>query len=115
MNIKNTLQKTLLLSISFFALSTASFASTLTCPANLPLGAHQGHFTDIIDITQYAYTNYIFQSSDLSDNIYCVQINPATEAARAKAVNDAFLLNRKVSIEVDGNHNITGIGYRNDE
>ena len=114
MNINHTFQKAFVISLTFFTLSSASFAVTLDCNPSLGPGIYLGHFTDLIDKDGWDVTNYRFQRVD-DDTIGCVQLKNNTNSIRRDIIQNAFLLNKKVYIKVGNHHVIEAIGLSNSE
>lgn len=92
-------------------LSSGSFASTLYCPDHFTNGTYTGHFTDVMDRNGWKETTYILQLDNGRKG--CVMVDNNT--VRRSIIYNAFLLGSQVIVTTNGDHTITGIGYRNDE
>lgn len=98
------------LTVTAFLIPSLSHATpTLECENVMPYGQYTGHLTNIIDKDGWASTNYIFQTDNNQGN-GCVDINAFSNPTRAQIVYNAYLLGADISLSVDSNHNISGIG-----
>lgn len=100
----------LLLFGACFIFHSASSVPTLDCPHVIGIGQHIGKFVGIISKSEWSQTNYIFQP-DGAALPGCVDFDELSNPVRAKMILAAYLTNSDVKINVNANHDITGIAF----
>ncbi|WP_158300776.1 hypothetical protein [Chromobacterium sp. ATCC 53434] len=105
--------KTVIAFVAMMLMSMIVSASTLNCAKVFSDGKFEGHLIDVIDKDGYRHTNFIMKTD--SGDMGCIQFTDDHNTKRYNIIMNAFILKAHVTISTDREHNITGIGYRNDE
>lgn len=85
-----------------------SSESVLLCPDVMANGAFTGKFTGVISREAWVKINYLFKPDGNAPE-KCVQIDNNKYPTRAKVMWNAYKLNKLVEIQVDGEHEVSGI------